>query len=116
MQDMQDMVDGKVQELWNSVVLSCNRVLFHAKLYGFQLMEIPDPNVCQIAKAFDLVVIPLLDELSKDYECSPESGMKIATIKTYALHLRAITIAIDSNDVESFNKNVDLLMSESMIL
>lgn len=78
-------------------------------------MEIPDPNVRQIAKAFDFVVIPLLDELSRDYEFSPESGMKIANIKTYALHLRAITIAIDNNDLEEFNKNVSLLMSEPML-
>jgi hypothetical protein len=112
---VQDMIDGKVQELWNNVVHSCNKVLSHAEIYGFQLMDIPDPNVRQIAKAFDTIVIPLLDELARDYDFSPESGMKIASIKTYALHLRAITIAIDENNMEAFNKNVDLLMSESML-
>lgn len=112
---MKDIIDGKVQELWENVVHSCNKVLSHAEIYGFQLMEIPDPNVRKIAKMFDTIVIPLLDELARDYEFSPESGMKIACIKTYALHLRAITIAIDEDNTAEFNKNVDLLMSESLL-
>lgn len=112
---MKDLVDGKVQELWENVVHSCNKVLSHAEVYGFQLMDIPDPNVRKIAKAFDTIVIPLLDDLARDYEFSPESGMKMASIKTYAMHLRAITIAIDENNTEEFNKNVDLLTSESLL-
>ncbi|KAF3978732.1 MAG: hypothetical protein HFP77_00400 [Methylococcales symbiont of Iophon sp. n. MRB-2018] len=112
---MDSIVDAKVQELWSNVVISCNKVLSHAELYGFQLMDLPNPNVRQIAKAFDTIVIPLLDELARDYELSPESGMKMASIKTYTLHLRAITIAIDKDDIVAFNKNVDLLMSESML-
>jgi hypothetical protein len=79
-------------------------------------MDIPDPNIKQIAKAFDTIVIPLLDELARDYDFSPESGMKIANIRMYTLHLRAITIAIDSNDEAAFNKHVDLLMAESMLI
>jgi hypothetical protein len=112
---MKDLIDCKVEELWENVVRSCNSVLSHAEIYGFQLMNIPDPNVRKIAKTFDSIVIPLLDELARDYDFSPESGMKIANIKTYALHLRAITIAIDENNVDAFNKNVDLLMSESLL-
>lgn len=112
---MKDQIDGKVQILWDNVVFSCNKVLIHADVYGFQLMGIPDPDVHKIAKMFDTIVIPLLDELARDYDFSPGSGMKIASIKTYALHLRAITIAIDENDNDAFNKNVDLLMAESML-
>lgn len=112
---MENIVDGKVHELWENVVATCNRVLHQAEFYGFQLMSLPDPNIHDIAKTFDTLVIPLLDSLVRDYEFSPESGMKIANIKTYALHLRAITIAIDEDDQDSFNKSVDLLMSESML-
>jgi hypothetical protein len=108
------IVDDKVQELWDHVVYSCNKILHQAEVYGFQLMNIPDPNVHKIAKSFDTIVIPLLDDLA-NYDFSPESGMKMANIKTYALHLRAISIAIDNNDKEAFDKNVDLLMSESML-
>lgn len=117
MQDMIDAkdIDGKVQELWNSVVHSCNKVLSHAERYGFHLMEIPDPNVRQIAKNFDLIVIPFLDDLVREYEFSPESGMKMASIKTYSMHLRAITVAIDKGNQADFDKNVALLMSESML-
>ncbi len=112
---MQSKVDGKVQVLWDSVVSSCNTVLHHADMYGFQLMTLPDPNIHQIAKLFDVVVIPLLDELVRDCDFSPESGMKIANIKTYAMHLRAITIAIEEDNCDAFDKAVSLLMSESML-
>lgn len=111
---MAGIVDDKVQALWENVVQACNKILYHAKVYGFQLMTIPDPNIHDIARTFDTVVIPLLDDLA-DYNFSPESGMKMANIKMYALHLRAITIAIDKNDKDEFDKNVGLLMSESML-
>lgn len=111
---MAGIVDDKVQELWNHVVQVCNRVLYQANVYGFQLMSIPEPNIHAVAKSFDTIVIPLLDDLA-NYDFSPESGMKMANIKTYALHLRAITIAIDKDDKDEFDKNVDLLMSESML-
>lgn len=112
---MENKVDGKVHELWESVVSTCNRVLYQAEFYGFQLMSLPEPNVHEIAKLFDTLVIPLLDQLARDYEFSPESGIKMANIKTYAMHLRGITIAIDQEDQELFNKSVDLLMSENML-
>ncbi len=112
---MVSIVDGKVERLWEHVVRSCNTILHHADLYGFELMTIPDPNVHQIAKMFDSIVIPLLDDLAKNYDFSAESGMKIANIKTYALHLRAITIAIDNDDKQSFEANVDLLLRETML-
>lgn len=110
-----DQIDGQVQELWCSVVRSCNMVLHHAKVYGIQLMDIPDPDIHKIAKVFDTVVIPLLDELARDYEFSPESGMKMANIKQFAMHLRAITIAVDEDDAEELNRDVDLLTNEAML-
>ncbi len=112
---MESAVDGKVQELWESVVSTCNKVLSHADLYGFQLMSLPNPNIHHMAKLFDTVVIPILDDLARNHEFSPVSGMKMANIRTYALHLRAITIAINDDNKESFNYNVNLLMSESML-
>lgn len=113
---MKDKVDGKVHELWESVVTTCNRVLYLAEFYGFQLMSLPDPNVHDLAKMFDTVVIPLLDQLARDHDFSPESGIKIANIKTYAMHLRAITIAIDEDDKDAFDTGVNLLMSENMLV
>lgn len=109
-------VDGKIQELWENVVISCNKILHNAELYGFQLMEIPDPNVHMVKKMFDQVVIPLLDDLANDYEFSPESGLKIANIRVYALHLRAISIALIEDDEEKFHTHIDLLLQESMLL
>lgn len=79
---MKNSVDGKVQLLWDSVVKTCNTVLHHADMYGFQLMSLPNLDVHQMAKMLDTVVIPLLDGLARDYDFSPESGMKIANIKT----------------------------------
>lgn len=108
-------VSKKVQKLWEHVVVSCNKVLHHADFYGFQLMELPDPNVHQVAKMFDQIIIPMLDDLVRNYDFSPEDGMKIANIRTYTLHLRAITIAIDDGNSQSFTENVDLLMGESML-
>jgi hypothetical protein len=109
------VVDKKVHDLWESVVTTCNKVLHHANFYGFQLMSLPNPNIHEIAKLFDTIVIPLLDDLARNYDFSPESGMKMANIRTYALHLRAITIAINEDNKADFDNNVSLLMSESML-
>lgn len=113
--DMESIVDLNVQKLWGHVVTSCNRVLHHAEVYGFQLMDLPDPNIHQMANVIDTVVLPVLDELARRYDFSPESGMKVANIRTYAMHLRAINIAIKENDSVAYYKNVDLLMAEPMI-
>ena len=114
--DMQAVVDGKVDELWHKVVYSCNKIMNQAEIYGIQLMDIPEPNIHQIAKLFDSIVIPLLDELARDFEFSPESGIRIANIKKLTMHLRAITIAIDEENVEKFDEALALLNQEPMII
>ena len=110
------IIDGKVQELWEGVVQVLNKVTLHADLYGFGLMDIPDPDVHKLAKTLDFVVVPLLDELARTVEFSPESGIKIANIKQYTLHLREITIALDDGNQESFDKTIDLLVKSPMLV
>lgn len=112
----QQQTDSKVHILWELVVHSCNRVLDHAHVYGFRLMDIPDPNINQIAELFDVHIIPLLDKLAREHEFSPESGIKIANIKQYTLHLRAITLAISNDDHAEFERIVDLLKAEPMLV
>lgn len=109
-------VDQKVEELWESVVATCNRVISQSKLYGFQLMSLPDPNIHKVSQALNVVVCPLLDKLTMQASFSPESGMKIANIKQYNLHLREIVLALDEGCVDSFAKAVEKLSSEAMLI
>lgn len=111
---MSPVIDQNVEELWYQVVQACNKICHHAKFYGIQLMYLPDPNVHDIAKLLETVVIPLIDSLA-EFDFSPESGMRMANIKTYSLHLKDITKAINEDDVNKFNASVDLLMSEAML-
>ena len=110
------IIDGKIQELWENVVRVVNKVTMHADLYGFELMDIPDPDVHKLTKTLDLVVVPLLDELIKTVEFSPESGIKIANIRQFTLYLREITIALDGSDKELFNNTIDLLAKSPMLV
>ncbi len=112
---MEENIDLKVQELWIEVIEACNRVISHANIYGIHFSNMRPPSVHDIAKAFDKYVIPFLDDLATNSDFSPESGMKMANIKTYALHLRGITLAIESEDREKFNEYLTLLKSESML-
>lgn len=108
-------IDQRVQELWEQVIYSCNRVLKHANVHGFEFMHIPNPNVREMAWMLDKIVCPLLDSLAEKGQFSPESGIKVANIKQYTLHLRTITLALDQNDQEKFNEAVSSLGKESMI-
>lgn len=118
MSDTQDSytVDQSVQELWEQVVQTCNRVINQAEMHGFQLMALADPNVHEVSKMLDLIVCPLLDSLVKDAEFSPQSGMKMANIRQYNLHLREITLALDENCVDKFNTSVENLSREAMLI
>lgn len=108
-------IDQRVQVLWEQVVIACNKVLKHANVHGFGFMDIPDPNVHEMAWMLDNVVCPLLDRLVVSGQFSPESGIKAANIKQYTLHLRVITLALDQQDEEKFNEAVARLEKESMI-
>ena len=109
-------VDQSVEELWESVVHTCNRVISQAEFYGFQLMSLPDPNIHEVSKSLNLIVCPLLDELTNQAAFSPESGMKIANIKQYNLHLREIVLALDEGCADNFYKSVEKLSSEAMLI
>lgn len=114
--DMQAVVDGEVEKVWHKVVYACNKIMGHAQVYGIQLMDIPDPNIFQVAKSIEKFVIPLLDELARDYEFSPESGIRVANIKTLSIHLRELIVAIDEQDVKRFNEVTALLNAEPMLI
>ena len=111
-----DIVDHKVQVLWEGVIRTCNKVMNHANIYGFSLMEIPDPDVHKMARTLEHIVIPILDEVIRNSEFSAESGIKMANIRQYTLHLREITYALDDGDKDKFYENVDILANEAMIV
>lgn len=111
-----EAIDQSVQELWEQVVQTCNRVIHQTKIHGFQLMAIADPNVHEVSKMLDLYVCPLLDNLVKEAEFSPQSGIKIANIRQYNLHLREITLALDAKDRTKFNQSVENLSREAMLI
>jgi hypothetical protein len=114
--DMQAVVDGEVENVWHKVVYSCNKIMDHAQVYGIKLMDIPEPNIHQLAKSIEKFVIPLLDELARDYDFSPESGIRVANIKTLSIHLRELIVAIDEQDVNRFNQVIALLNNEPMLI
>jgi hypothetical protein len=114
--DIQDaLIDKEVFSLYEQVIDTCNKILAHANVFGFSLMHVPDPNIHSIVIVLEGAVIPLLDMLVKSGDFSPESGIRIANIKQYTLHIREIVLALEQEDKIKFNRAVSLLKSESML-
>ena len=108
-------IDNKVQSIWEKIIHTCNRVLHHADRYGFQFMMLPEPNVKDLANTLEHIVIPILDDIIKSGSISPESGIKIANISQYTLHLREIVLSIELEDEKRFNSAIASLSKEAMI-
>jgi hypothetical protein len=111
----QSLIDAEVIKVYEQVVDTCNKIIRQAKVFGFSFMEIPDPNIHSIASVLDNVIIPILDNLCKSGNFSPESGIKMANIKQYTLHIREIALALEENDRLCFERSVAALASEAML-
>lgn len=109
-------IDKAVTEVWDDVIQICNLVMKQANIYGFELMGSTEPNVHQVSKLLDSVISPLLDTMMRIGDFSPESGIKIANIRQYNLHLREISLALDKDDKQAFKAAVKKLSSEAHII
>jgi hypothetical protein len=108
-------IDREVISVYEDVISTCNKVINHANILGFHLMHIPDPNIHSIIVVLEDIIIPMLDNLSKSGNFSPESGLKISNIKQYALHLRKIALALQQGNREQFSEAVATLQKEAML-
>lgn len=108
-------IDAAVTEFWGHVVDTCNRIISQANVYGFEFMDLPEPNVYQVSKALDSFVCPFLDTVTRIGDFSPESGIRIANIRQYNLHLREVVLALEEGNQENFKVAIEKLSSESMI-
>lgn len=114
--DLQDaLIDQEVVAFYGEAIATCNKILNQAKIYGFSLMHLPDPNIHSIVKLFENIIIPILDGLCKSGDFSPDSGIRIANIKQYTLHLREISLALEQGDKNKFSKAVSELQHEPML-
>jgi len=109
------LIDKKVIAVYKQVIETCNKILNHANILGFHLMHVPEPNVHSIIVVLEGVIIPLLDKLTMSGDFSPESGIKIADIKQYTLHIREISLSLEQGDREKFNRSVATLQHEPML-
>ena len=112
-QDVQ--IDKTINMVYEEVVRICNKILQHANILGFSLMHVPDPSIHSFIVFLEGVAVPLLDKLIASGDLSPTSGIKIANVKQYNFHIRAIVLALEQDDREAFNKAVSLLQNESML-
>lgn len=113
--DVESAIDATITEFWGQVVHTCNRILSQAKVYGFEFMDLPEPNVYQVSKALDSYVCPFLDKIIREGDFSPESGIRIANIRQYNLHLREVVLALEEGNHENFKVAIEKLSSEAMI-
>lgn len=104
-----------VEQAWEKTVSLSRRVIQHTKIYGFNLMELPDPDVHKLYDSLSVTVLPILEKIVADSNIQPDDGMKIDNIRQYILHLRKIVVSIDDDDQEAFNSAVDELNSEAML-
>lgn len=111
----QSKVDKAVSILWAEVVSVVNKVLAHAEIYGFQLMNLPDPNVHDIARTLESAILPIINKLIDEYDFSPESGIKMCNIGKVSEILRDIVNALNNEDIDTFHESVDRLKSEAML-
>ena len=109
------VIDRHVLESYESVIKIYNTVMRNAGLLGIHLDIIQDPTVQQIVHLLDVVVIPTLDRLLGYEHLSPESGIRIANIRQYALHLRCLQIAIADQSIEAFDAALVKLQAEAML-
>lgn len=108
-------IKDKIETVWEASVLFCTRVLHHAGVYGFGLMNIPNPNVQQMLKYLKIAVLPVLSKLAEDPNINPDDGIRIDNIRQYINHLNNIVTSIERNDNEAFDAAVAALSKEAMI-
>lgn len=111
----QTLKQDQIDRVCDSVIKSCNRVLYHARDYGFQLMELPDPDARKMYNLIHRGILPILEELESDPNIDPENGIKLANVKEYIRHLRNVVKAMDDNDEAAFNRAIDALNGEKLI-
>lgn len=112
----EQLIDSEVHDMYVSVIQTCNKLLRQADLLGFENMSEPDPNIHEMSRSLDTVVIPVIEKLVQSGDFSPESGMKVANIRQYILHIRRMTEALDSQNKLEFDKIVAILDSEAMLV
>ncbi|HRJ52301.1 MAG TPA: hypothetical protein PLE99_06015 [Candidatus Thiothrix moscowensis] len=110
------LIDDEVKAIYEEVIHTCNRIINHSNIYGFQLMHIPDPNIHQMSRTLDEMVVPIIDRLVVYGDFSPESGLKIVNVRQYVLHIRELTLALANQDKSAFDQVVSVLKKEAMII
>ncbi|MBO0611693.1 hypothetical protein [Thiothrix fructosivorans] len=110
------LIDEEVKAAYEDVIQTCNKIIYHSNTYGFQFMHMPDPNVHQMSRTLDEMVVPIIDMLVARGNFSPESGLKMVNIKQYVLHIRELTLALDNQDKAAFDRVVSVLKQEAMLI
>lgn len=111
---IEETFEKNIELLWQNVVKNCNNILKYAEVHGLMLMEIQNPNVHDVLETLNFI-IPVIDKISKSCEFSPESGMKLANIKTYTLHLKEISLAVETGNASLFESAIEKLDGEAKL-
>lgn len=96
----------KVDALWAEVFTSSNKILHHAKFYGFMGMEvIPSPNIHQILltlRIYDSVIGVLLDN-AENCDLEHDELRLLFNAKQQILRMEAVAIALKIGDRGAFD-------------
>jgi hypothetical protein len=112
----QQHVRDLVTNVAGEAIRFCNRVIRHADLYGYELMELPDPDVHKMGHLMDVFIIPLLDRVYQSPHLLPDDAMTIDNVRQYSLNLKNVIDAINRDSLEDFERAIQSLRDEAMLL
>lgn len=108
-------VSELINTAWESVIHVCNTTLHHAKVFGFQLMSLPEPNIASLYTNLTLTAIPILEKMLTDYDFDHDDGRKLVNMKHYLTLLKDLVQAIEADKEEDFTKAINTLKGQSFI-
>lgn len=112
---MSHFATAKLNGLWEVVTRYCNTVLDQAHVYGFHLMDLPDPDVRKITDALTFGVLPILDKLITEHDLDHDGGRLLINIKNVTLILRDIVKALDADNSAEFSKAISELQKQVIL-
>lgn len=100
-------IKDRVSKVWESVFTSSNRVLDHAKKYGFMGMEsAPNPNIHMMLinlQMFDALINIILTN-AEVFDVDYEDTKLLINSKQQIIRMDRVAAALQANNLNDFNE------------
>ena len=107
-------MEALVEDIWEDVFNYYDKVLKDADIHGFDLINLPKPNVKDFLNMLDVVIIPVLDRIADKGNTSYTATNKIINMKQCAIFLRQMVVAIQANDAVGFESALKELRAHNI--